>query len=73
MSMIKLIFILYNKSKSIIKSGGIIDDIKELESIEVLNRMRYSIKNENIEEFSNIKKKLIKELEELGRKYEERF
>ncbi len=73
MSMIKLIFILYNKSKNLIKSGGIIDDIKELESIEVLNRMRYSIKNENIEEFSNIKKKMIKELEELGRKYEERF
>jgi len=65
MGMIKLILLLYSESQSLLKHGALIDDIKGLGIVQDILRIRNTVKNDDIDALSDLKKKLITKIESL--------
>jgi len=70
MAQVKLIILLYNEAKELIAEGKIIKDIKELDIIDDISRIKNSIPNDKISEITEIKNELLKELDSLRGTYE---
>ena len=66
---IKLILLLYKEGKELIKSGYLIEDIKDLEVVDDILRISYSISNDEFFKIESLKKKLINEIETLKLSY----
>ena len=65
MGMIKLILLLYSESQSLLKHGALIDDIKGLGIVQDILRIRNTVKNDDVDALSDLKKKLITKIESL--------
>ncbi|MFX1305060.1 MAG: V-type ATP synthase subunit A [Promethearchaeota archaeon] len=66
---IKLILLLYKQGKELLKSGYLIEDIKNLDVIDDILRISYSISNDDFFKIENLKKKLVNEVESLKLSY----
>jgi V/A-type H+-transporting ATPase subunit A len=66
---IKIILLLYKEAKELLTKGVIIEEIKDLESLDDILRISKSIPNENFNKIIEIKEKLIKEIKNLKRVY----
>ncbi|MFX1591936.1 MAG: V-type ATP synthase subunit A [Promethearchaeota archaeon] len=62
---IKLILLLYKEGKELLKSGYLIEDIKNLDVIDDILRISYSISNDDFFKIENLKKRLLNEIESL--------
>ncbi|MFX1425735.1 MAG: V-type ATP synthase subunit A, partial [Promethearchaeota archaeon] len=62
---IKLILLLYKEGKELLKSGYLIEDIKNLSVIDDILRISYSISNDEFYKIGNLKKRLLNEIESL--------
>jgi len=69
LALIKLILLLYQEAKELLKQGYIIKDIKDLEVIDKIKRIKNTIPNEKINEIENIKKTLRNQIESLKKSY----
>ncbi|MBD3193725.1 MAG: V-type ATP synthase subunit A [Candidatus Lokiarchaeota archaeon] len=69
LAMIQLILLLYKEGKQLLEEGFIIKDIKDLEIIAKIQRIKNSIPNEDIDEIERIKDKLLNEINSLRRSY----
>jgi len=68
-SHIKLILLLYKEGKELLNSGYLIEDIKELNVINDILRISYSISNDQFSRIENLKKRLNNEIESLKLSY----
>ncbi|MFX1344772.1 MAG: V-type ATP synthase subunit A [Promethearchaeota archaeon] len=66
---IKLILLLYKEGKELLKSGYLIENIKNLDVIDDILRISYSISNDDFYKIENLKKKLLNEIESLKLSY----
>ncbi|MFW9971674.1 MAG: V-type ATP synthase subunit A [Candidatus Odinarchaeota archaeon] len=66
---IKLILLLYKEGKELLKSGYLIEDIKNLDVIDDILRISYSISNDEFYKIENLKKILVNEIESLKLSY----
>jgi V/A-type H+-transporting ATPase subunit A len=62
---IKLVLLLFNKGKELLKSGFIMEDIEKLNVINDIMRISKSIPNDKYKDILNIKDKMLKEIESL--------
>ncbi|MFX0057801.1 MAG: V-type ATP synthase subunit A [Candidatus Hodarchaeota archaeon] len=62
---IKLILLLYNEGKKILKQGFLLEDIKNLQIINEIIRINNRIPNNEFDKIDNIKEKLLQEIESL--------
>ncbi|MFX1525030.1 MAG: V-type ATP synthase subunit A [Promethearchaeota archaeon] len=62
---IKLILLLYKEGQELLKSGYLIEDIKNLSVIDEILRISYSISNDDFYKIETIKKRLLNEIESL--------
>lgn len=65
MGQIKLILLFYSESLSLLKQGALIEDIKDLEVIQDILRIRNTVKNDEFDKIIDLKKKLLTEIESL--------
>jgi len=65
LGMIKLILLVFKEGKELLKQDFLIDDIKELDIINGILRINYSIRNEDFYLIENLKKNLLHEIETL--------
>ena len=65
LGIIKLILLVYREGGELLKQGFLIDDIKELETINGILRINHTIKNEDFYLIENLKKNLLNEIETL--------
>ena len=63
MGLVKLLLLFYKESKDLLKQGILIDEIKELNVINNILRIRYSIPNNEFDKIVKIKKNLLAEIE----------
>ncbi len=66
---IKLILLLYKEGKELLNSGYLIEDIKDLNVINEILRISYSISNDQFSRIENLKKRLNNEIESLKLSY----
>ena len=66
---IKIILLLYKEAKELLTKGVIIEEIKDLESLDDILRISKSIPNEDFDKIIEIKENLIKEIKNLKRVY----
>ena len=66
---IKIILLLYKEAKELLTKGVIIEEIKDLESLDDILRISKSIPNEDFNKIIEIKENLIKEIKNLKRVY----
>ncbi len=66
---IKLILLLYKEGMDLLNSGYLIEDIKNLEVINDILRISYSISNDNFSDIEKLKKRLNNEIESLKLSY----
>ncbi|NHJ24423.1 MAG: V-type ATP synthase subunit A [Candidatus Lokiarchaeota archaeon] len=69
MGIIKIILLLYQKAKILLGQGVIIEEIKDLNLINDILRMASTIPNEDFEKITELKERLLKELEKLKLSY----
>ena len=65
LGIIKLILLVYKEGEELLKQGFLIDDIKELDTINGVLRINHAIKNEDFYLIENLKKTLLNEIETL--------
>ncbi len=65
MGHIKLILLLYNESKELLKQGIILEDIKDLKIIAEIRRIGNFIPNNEFSEILNLKEKMFNEINSL--------
>ncbi|KKN42215.1 hypothetical protein LCGC14_0715400, partial [marine sediment metagenome] len=65
LGIIKLILLLYKEGGELLKQGFLIDDIKDLDTINGILRINHAIKNEDFYLIENLKKGLLNEIETL--------
>ncbi len=65
LGMIKIILLLYKESIELLKQGFLIEDIKDLKTINDILRINRSIPNNNFEKIEKLKKKMLNEIETL--------
>ncbi|MFX0009547.1 MAG: V-type ATP synthase subunit A, partial [Candidatus Hermodarchaeota archaeon] len=69
LGIIKIILLLYQRAKTLLTQGVIIEEIKELPVINIILRMASSIPNDNFEKIEETKQQLSKELDKLKSSY----
>lgn len=69
LALIKLILLLYQKAKDLLRKGYIIKDIKDLEVIDKIKRIKNTIPNDEVNEIEDIKKTLHNQIESLKKSY----
>ena len=69
LGIIKIILLLYQRAKTLLTQGVIIEEIKDLPVINIILRMASSIPNDNFEKIEEIKQQLLKELDKLRSSY----
>jgi V/A-type H+-transporting ATPase subunit A len=67
---VKLVLLLYEEAGQLLKEGRIIRDIKELDIIDEIKRIKNSVPNHKISKITEIKDKLLSELDSLRGSYE---
>jgi len=65
LGIIKLILLVYKEGQELLKQGFLIDDIKDLDTINGILRINHAIKNEDFYLIENLKKALLNEIETL--------
>jgi V/A-type H+-transporting ATPase subunit A len=63
LGMIKLILLIYKEGKELMKQGFLIEDIKNLKTINEILRIGQEIPNDEIKKIESLKKKLLNEIE----------
>lgn len=71
--MIKIFLKLYNESLFLVKKGVPLFRIKEMECLNLIQRARLDIKNENLGELDKIISEIIKDISDIQSKYMEMF
>ncbi|TFF97783.1 MAG: V-type ATP synthase subunit A [Promethearchaeota archaeon] len=69
MALIKLILILYREGKELLRQGYIIKDIKDMDVINQIKRIKITIPNDQIEQIEQIKNDLFDQIKSLKRLY----
>ncbi|MCK4380462.1 MAG: V-type ATP synthase subunit A [Candidatus Lokiarchaeota archaeon] len=65
LGMIKIILLLYKESIELLKQGFLIEDIKDLKTINDILRINHTIPNDDFDKIEELKKKLLREIESL--------
>ncbi|TFF94652.1 MAG: V-type ATP synthase subunit A [Promethearchaeota archaeon] len=68
-ALIKLILLLHQEAEELITQGYIIKDIKDLEVIDKIKRVKNTVSNENLNEIEDIKDKLLNQIDSLKKSY----
>jgi len=69
LALIQLILLFYQEGQNLLAQGYIIKDIKELEIINRIKRIKNTIPNEEIDKIKEIKKELMKQIQSLRKSY----
>ncbi|MEJ2251978.1 MAG: V-type ATP synthase subunit A, partial [Candidatus Lokiarchaeota archaeon] len=70
LAQVKLIILLYNEAKDLLREGKIIREVKEMDVINDILRIKTSIPNDEISKITQIKDKLLNEINSIKRSYE---
>ena len=69
MAMAKLILLLYREGKELLRQGYIIKDIKEMEVINKIKRIKNTVPNDEMDRIEEIKDSLFEQIKSLKRLY----
>jgi len=69
MALIKIILLLHREGKELLQQGYIFKDIKELEVINEIRRIKTTIPNQDIDRIEEIKQKLFEQIKSLKKMY----
>lgn len=68
-ALIKLILLLYHEAKDLLRQGYIIKDIKDLEVIDKIKRIKNTIPNDKFNNIEEVKRTLLDQIESLKKSY----
>jgi V/A-type H+-transporting ATPase subunit A len=68
-ALIKLILLLYQEAKDLLRQGYIIKDIKDLEVIDKIKRIKNTIPNDQVNTIEEVKRNLLDQIESLKKSY----